>query len=374
MIYLDYAATTPCCPEVVEAMLPFFANKFANASSIDHSMGAEARNAVEDARSCVAELVGAKTEDVIFTSGSTEANNLVLSGTNRFVITSATEHPSVLDYVMKCRQDTSSVLAVSNQGKVDEACLRTQLEHCDAALVSIMHTNNETGAMNDLDHLFEAAKDNNALFHSDMSQAFLAAPIDFRKSKYDGISVSAHKLYGPKGVGALICNSRLRNEITPLSFGGGHERGLRSGTLNVPGIVGFGVAAALLKRRFFEINQHVTEMRKTFVGDLLRRFSGAVTINGGDSASPHVLSVTLQGVNNRALLRLASRELCFSLGSACATNKNEPSYVLRALGLSDQQCNETIRISFGAMTTLDDVMTASKLIASSANGLLEMVA
>lgn len=375
MIYLDYAATTPCDPRVVEAMLPFFSEQFGNASSIDHSMGVQARKAVDQARASIASLVGAKDEDVIFTSGSTEANNLVLAGTRRFAITSMVEHPSVLESVTKRRDRKAySVLPVNGDGVVTTDSLRAELEGHAGSLVSIISVNNEIGCKNDIGKLSQVSHEHGAFFHSDMTQAFVASHVDFRKSDLDAISMSAHKIYGPKGVGALICKAGLRRETIALAFGGGHERGLRSGTLNVPGIVGFGAAASILEKERGRLARHLVDVRTKFTDVLGNRFSGNLSLNGGKDASPHILSVTLHGVNNRALLRMSGDRLCFSLGSACATNKNEPSHVLKALGLSDRVCNETIRVSFGLGTTNDEATEAATLLASAANGLLELVA
>lgn len=372
MIYLDYAATTPCAPEVVEAMLPFFTDSFANASSIDHMMGSTARKAVDDARTTIASLVGAKEEDLVFTSGSTEANNLVLWGTGRRLVLSAVEHPSVLEAV-KREPQSALVLPVTEVGRVRPEQLAAALGNNEPSLVSVMHTNNETGARNDLDALATVAHEHNALFHSDLTQGLLE-PFSFRASPVDAASISAHKIYGPKGVGALIAKPALRKELRALTFGGGHERGFRSGTLNVTGIVGFGMAAKLLSARRNDIVRRITEARAAFLSALQNQFRGAVTVNGDSTAESHILSVRLHGINNRALLTLTAQELCFALGSACATNKNQPSHVLRALGLDDRACNQTIRVSFGLNSAPAEMVRAATLMAEAANSLLNMVA
>lgn len=374
MIYLDYAATTPCAPEVVEAMLPFFTEQFANASSVDHAMGATARRAVEEARGHVAALVGAKEEDVIFTSGSTEANNLVLA-TSRFVVTSAVEHPSVLEPTVAHETGSFAVLPVTHDGTVAIQALSEALQQNPRALVSIMHTNNETGAQNDVLSLTEVTAEHGGLFHTDITQGLIHANITLRQSAVHGLSLSAHKIYGPKGVGALICKPVLRRELRGRQLGGGHERGLRSGTLNVPGIVGLGTAARIMCSNRHAIQSHIRELRSHFLSTLESRFSGRISINGADAEScSHIISIRLHGVNNRALLRGAGQNVSFALGSACATNKNEPSHVLRAMGLEETACNETIRISFGSPTTAEDAIHAATAISDSANRLLEMVA
>lgn len=373
MIYLDYAATTPCDPEVLDAMLPFFTSRFANASSIDHAMGAEARRAVEEARGYVAELVGAKEEDVIFTSGSTEANNLVLS-VDRPIVTSAVEHPSVLEPTISS-QRAVRILPVTTEGIVSETALEDALRDVGLgpSIVSIMHTNNETGAQNDVMSIAAHAAEHNALFHTDLTQGVVSAGFSLRKSAVDAVSISAHKIYGPKGVGALICKSSIRKELRPIALGGAHERGFRSGTINVPGVVGFGAAARLVVRSRGKIQNSIAMARTEFLNNIAERFTGAHTVHAG-ACPNHVVSMRLHAVNNRALLRSLAQKVCFALGSACATNKNEPSHVLRAMGLSEDACNETIRISFGMPTTVLQAREAATAIGECANRLLEMVA
>ena len=374
MIYLDYAATTPCAPEVVDAMLPFFSSRFANASSIDHIMGADARKAVEEARGHVAALVGANEEDVVFTSGSTEANNLVLRSSTRRVLTSAVEHPSVIEPSKARESSNVCTLPVNGDGVVEPDVLRQAMCGGGPSLVSLMHTNNETGSVNDVLQLGTIAAENDGRFHTDLTQGVLMADFSIRRSPINAVSISAHKIYGPKGVGVLICTPRIRKELDPILLGGGHERALRSGTLNVPGIVGMGAAARLLRNGRAKIQEHVSNLRSQFCEVLGKRFSGTYSINGQSHSGNHILSIRMHGVNNRALLRVTGQEVCFALGSACATNKNEPSYVLRAMGLNEQACNETIRISLGSPTTSDEIVHAATAISNAANLLLEMVA
>jgi cysteine desulfurase len=370
MIYLDHAATTACAQEVIDAMLPYFRETFANASSIDHLPGSAARKVVDDAREAVASLVGARAEDVIFTSGSTEANNLALSAAAR-IVTTAIEHPSVLDVVVARGLSDDAVVGVDKDGIVLESALREKLDRgLPGTLVSIIATNNETGTEQDIDLLSELVRSSGALFHIDATQAVGTRQFNVRQGAISGLSLSAHKIYGPKGVGALIATTSLRRAMKPLLRGGGHERGFRSGTLNVPGIVGFGVAAKLATGLREKRRRHLTQLRRHFLDALKRALRGAVSETVTDRiASPHVLSLRLHGTNGRALLRALRDEVAFSLGSACATNKTEPSHVLLALGLDRHAIAETVRISFAADQTLPEVERAAHLFAESARSL-----
>jgi cysteine desulfurase len=370
MIYLDHAATTACAPEVIEAMLPFFRDAFANAASVDHLPGARARRAVDDARDAVAMLVGARAEDVIFTSGSTEANNLALSfkGT---VLTTRIEHPSVLDPFSARAREDDAFIEIDSAGRVLVDDLRARLREKAGALVSVIATNNETGVEQDVASLAATITSGNAVLHVDATQAIGTRRIDLRKTDgLAGASISAHKIHGPKGVGALVATSSLRRAMTPVLRGGGHERGFRSGTLNVPGIVGFGVAARLAATLPAERRRSLTALRARFLDRLSQALPGRVseTIPDG-SVSPHVLSIRLQGTNGRALLRAVRNDVAFSLGSACATNKSEPSHVLLALGLDKHAVAETIRISFAADQAVEEVERAAAFLAEAARSL-----
>lgn len=368
MIYLDYAATTPCDQEVIEGMLPFFAERFANASSIDHLPGNAARRAVDDARETVAALVDARPEDVIFTSGSTEANNLALSVPFR-VLTTLVEHPSILDTFAARGSAQDGLIAIDRQGLVVTGHLQEQLSAGGQTLVSVIATNNETGVEQDVATLASYVRDE-VLLHLDATQAIGTQQIHFRRDRIDGCSISAHKIFGPKGVGALLASSRLRRTMRPVLRGGGHERGLRSGTLNVPGIVGFGIAAALTVQRRTERREHIGTLRRCFLERLGASLGdGLVETITSAPTSPHVLSLRLIGINGRALLRAVRDELAFSLGSACATNKTEPSHVLLALGLDKRAIAETIRISFSGSQSIAEVEKAAEMIAAATRSL-----
>jgi cysteine desulfurase len=370
MIYLDHAATTACAPEVVEAMLPFFRDAFANASSVDHLPGTTARRAVDDAREAVAELVGAKPEDVIFTSGSTEANNLALSVSGP-VLTTQLEHPSVLDPFAARAHELDASLAVDAAGRVVLDDLRERLTGMTNALVSVIATNNETGTEQDVKALAGVAHGAGAMLHLDATQAVGTRAIDMRQtSGLVGVSISAHKVHGPKGVGALVAISPLRRTMSPVLRGGGHERGFRSGTLNVPGIVGFGVAARLAVLHRLERRQRLTVLRGRFLQVLGEALGDYLTETVVDApVSPHILSVRLRGTNGRALLRAVRDDVAFSLGSACATNKAEPSHVLLALGLDKRTIAETIRVSFAAEQPIEEIERAAAILANAARGL-----
>jgi cysteine desulfurase len=370
MIYLDNAATTACAAEVVDAMVPLFRSVFANASSIDHLPGTAARKAVDEAREAIAIMVGARAEDVIFTSGSTEANNLALSVKQR-VLSTRVEHPSILDPIAARNREDDAFLDIDSTGAVVQKALLERLSVGNkAALVSVIATNNETGVEQDIDGLAKLTTQHRVMLHLDATQAIGTRPFSMRKSGIDGLSISAHKIYGPKGVGALIAGASLRKAIKPIVRGGGHERGFRSGTLNVPGIVGFGVAAKLVSERWLERRKRLSDLRFQFLEALSGQLGDAVNETVPlEQVSPHVLSFRLRGTNGRALLGAVRDEVAFSLGSACATNKAEPSHVLLALGMDKRTISETVRVSFSAEQSTEEVRRAALIIARAAYGL-----
>lgn len=370
MIYLDNAATTPCAESVLQAMLPFFRESYGNASSIDHVLGSKARDAVERARTQVADLLGAKPEEVVFTSGSTEANNLALSVALP-VSTTQVEHPSVLDSLKARNRDDDMFLATDEDGVVAFESLTSALRSA-RRLISVIATNNETGVEQDLDLLAKTVNEAGSLLHIDATQAVGTSTIDFRNRQIAACSISAHKIYGPKGVGALVVSGVMRRNLTPMIRGGGHERGMRSGTLNVPGIVGFGAAAEIAMRERRARRAKLQVLSDLFYTTITKRTNGLVAKTVCDAqTSPHILSLRLRGINSRALLRAVRDDVAFSLGSACATNKSEPSHVLTALGRDKPSISETIRCSFSAYQTEDDVLFAAIRIADAAISLAE---
>lgn len=369
MIYLDHAATTACSPEVVDAMLPYFRDSFANAASIDHLPGNAAKDAVESARAAVAALVDAKPEDVIFTSGSTEANNIVMSIECR-VLTTSVEHPSVLEPHAARRAAGDGLIRVDANGLVSIGELEEALDEGVKTLVSAIATNNETGAEQNIPEIARAVFSRRAMLHLDATQAVGTSDVSLRRTPgLVGVSISAHKIHGPKGVGALVATGPFRRQLRAIQRGGGQERGLRSGTLNVPGIVGFGVAArAAVQQRYARL-ERLHALRGAF---LARLASGAPDLEEtikGVPVSPHILSLRLPATNGRALLRALRDEVAFSLGSACATNKAEPSHVLLALGLDKHSIARTVRFSFAADQGIDTVERAADLVVSAIRSL-----
>jgi cysteine desulfurase len=372
MIYLDHAATTACAPEVVDAMLPYLREQFANASSIDHLPGVTARRAVDEARDAVALMVGARAEDVIFTSGSTEANNLAMTVACA-VLTTQIEHPSILDSFGARNKEADSFVPVDEHGIVKIELLEAQLAEIGGrSLVSIIATNNETGTEQDIKALQALARSRDALLHIDATQAVGTRQFSARGDGLAALSISAHKVHGPKGVGALVAMPAMRAKLKPLLRGGGHERGFRSGTLNVPGIVGFGVAARMTSASWATRRQRLAALRQHFI-ETLRRFSGDALYETIPCAlaSPHILSIRLRGTNARALLGAVREDVAFSLGSACATNKAEPSHVLVALGLDKRTVAETFRISFSPDQPIEEVGAAATILANAARTLSE---
>ena len=368
MIYLDHAATTACAEEVVEAMLPYFRERFANASSTDHLLGSKAKEAVERAREQVAELVGSQPEDVIFTSGSTEANNLALS-VSLPVSTTPVEHPSILDAMKARDRDTDTFLDISSDGLIVLESLERAMKQ-RRCVISVIATNNETGVEQDLDALATVVNNSSSLLHVDATQAVATQALNLRKRGISACSLSAHKIHGPKGVGALVVSGEMRRELNPILHGGGHERGLRSGTLNVSGIVGFGVAAELSRIHRAERRKKLSELQGHFFDTVYYSTQGLATKTiPSAKTSPHILSLRIAGTNARALLRGVRDEVAFSLGSACATNKSEPSHVLMALGLDKKIIAETIRCSFSSEQTLDEVEKAAVAIGAAAQAL-----
>jgi cysteine desulfurase len=378
-IYLDHHATTPCDPRVVEAMLPYFAREFGNAASRTHAFGWRAGQAVEQARGEVAALVGADPREIVFTSGATEANNLALLGVARaarpqraHVVTSRIEHRAVLDPCRALEREGVRVtyLEVARDGRVDPAAVEDAIE-TDTLLVSIMFANNEIGTLQPIEAIGRIARARGVLFHCDAAQAAGKVPVDVVRDSIDLLSLSAHKLYGPKGVGALYVRRRPRIEIEPILHGGGHERGLRSGTLPVPLCVGFGAACAIAASESAGEAERLTALRERLRTALVASIE-SVHLNGhGELRLPGNLNVSFDGVEAEALLA-ALPELALSSGSACTSATKEPSHVLRALGLAPERSLGSIRIGLGRGTTEAEVDFAAGRIAFEVARLREM--
>lgn len=369
-LYFDAHATTPCDPRVVEAMLPYFTEHFGNAASRQHPFGWAAREASDHARGQIAALIGAKPKDIIFTSGATESNNLAIKGMaealrtaqpdghRRHIVTLETEHRAVLDPCAWLEAQGCEVtrLPVQADGLVDVGRLVAALR-ADTILVSVMAANNEIGVLQPLAEIGRETQARGIAFHTDAAQAAGKAPFDVEAIHADLVSLTAHKMYGPKGVGALFVRRRgPAAALAPLIHGGGHERGLRSGTLNVPAIVGFGAAAALCAAEMPAESARLGALRDRLL-DGLRAGAGEILTNGALGPGlrlPHNLNVAFPGVEGSALL-IAMTDIAVSSGAACSSASAEPSHVLRALGLSDADAKASLRFGLSRFTTAEEV-------------------
>ena len=366
LLYFDGHATTPCDPRVVAAMLPYFTERFGNASSAQHPFGWAAREAVEHARGQVAALIGARLRDVVFTSGATESNNLAIAGAvralrprGRHVVTIATEHTAVLDVCAALEADGAvevTRLGVDAGGLVDPAAVQAALRD-DTVLVSVMAANNEVGSIQPLAEIGAITRERGVLLHTDAAQAAGKIPLDVKTLGVDLLSFTAHKMYGPKGVGALYIRKRARVALAPMLEGGGQERGVRSGTLNVPGIVGLGCAAEVNAAELPVESARLSGLRDRLYEGLCRTLPG-VGLNGAlEQRLPHNLSVHFTGVAGESIL-LAIDDIALSSGSACSSGTIEPSYVLKACGITDDLALSSIRFGLGRFTTEEEIAYA----------------
>ncbi len=369
-IYLDYNATTPVDPQVLERMLPYFTERFGNPASKGHRYGLEAEAAVEAAREQVAALLGAEPENVIFTSGATEALNLAIKGVaeasihrGRHLVTVQTEHRAVLEACRRLEQRGWEVtyLPVDAEGRLDLAALEAALRP-ETVLLCVMWANNETGVLHPIPEIARLARAHGVLLLVDATQAVGKIPVQV--AGIDLLACSAHKFYGPKGVGVLYVRRRPELRLLPLIDGGGHEQGLRSGTLNVPGIVGMG-AAALRASEVMAAEMPRLQALRDRLEQGLRTVLPGVRVNGvGAPRLPQTSSITLEGVRADRLLA-SVRTLALSAGSACGSGRGKPSHVLRAMGRSDTEAQATLRISLGRFTTEADIDYAlTELIAA----------
>ncbi len=378
MIYLDHQATTPVDPRVVEAMLPTFTELYGNAASRDHAMGLAAKRAVDEARRHIASLVGASEEEIIFTSGATEADNLAILGVmeehavrgNHF-ITVRTEHKAVLDAARELERRGKRVtyLDVDSTGLVDPDDVARAITP-ETVLVSVMAANNEIGTLAPLAAIGRVCEEHDVFFHTDAVQLAGHLPFDVRATGVHLASLSAHKMYGPKGVGALYRRrSNPRIELHPILFGGGHEHGLRSGTLNVPGIVGFGEAARIAKREMSDLaKQHKSWTERLLA--LLQEHLGEVLLNGHPADRlPHNLNVSIPGVESRALVVELKDSVALATGSACTSASIEPSHVIQALGFGTERAHHSVRLSVGRSNTSDQINVAAATIVAAVENL-----
>jgi cysteine desulfurase len=382
MIYLDYHATTPADPEVVQAMVPYFTEKFGNAASRQYRLGWEANTAVETARREVAALIGAEAKEIVWTSGATEANNLALKGLaeiaatardqrNHFV-TVATEHKSVLDTCKRLEQRgfRTTVLPVQADGLPDLDAVRAAVTDKTIA-VSVMSANNEIGVLAPLAAIAAFAHAKGALLHTDAVQAIGKVPFDVTAAGVDLASLTAHKVYGPKGVGALyVRRTTPRVTLAPLLDGGGHERGMRSGTLNVPGIVGFGVAAVLAARHMAAEGVRLLQLRTQLLEGLRRGLSDLIVNGSLDARLPGNLNVSFPGIDGEALLVSLCDDVAISSGAACTAA--EPSHVLKALGRRTELALASLRFGLGRWTTAEEIDAVTDRVVSTVTRLRAM--
>ena len=377
-VYLDYAATTPVDKRVAEKMIPYLTETFGNPASNSHAFGWTAEEAVEKARADIAALINADPKEIVFTSGATESDNLAIKGAANFyktkgkhLITVKTEHKAVLDTMRELERQGFEVtyLGVQENGLIDLEELKAAIRD-DTILISVMWVNNEIGVVQDIPAIGEICRERKIIFHVDAAQACGKVPVDVEATKIDLLSMSGHKVYGPKGIGALYVRRKPRVRLEAQMHGGGHERGFRSGTLPTHQIVGMGEAFRIAKEELEQDMAHYRKLRDIF----LKGIEGIeeVYINGDlEHRAPNNLNVSFNFVEGESLI-MAVKELAVSSGSACTSASLEPSYVLRALGRNDELAHSSLRITFGRMTTEEEVQFAAELIKSKIGKLREL--
>ena len=379
-IYLDHNATTPCDPRVVEAMIPYFTNSFGNAASRNHPFGWQAEEAVDYAREQVAKLIGADPKEIIFTSGATEADNLAIKGVfemyaskGNHIITCNIEHKAVLDTCKHIEKEGGEVtyLKVNPDGLIDMKELEAAIKPT-TILIAIMYANNEIGTVMPMKEISALAKKKGILVFSDATQAVGKIPVDVNKDGIDLMAFTAHKMYGPKGVGALyVRRKNPRVKVTAQMDGGGHERGMRSGTLNVPGIVGFGKACEICMNEMEEETKRLSSLRDKLESALTKIEESYV--NGSKQHRlPHVTNISFKYVEGEGLLMGFNKDIAVSSGSACTSASLEPSYVLKALGLGDDLAHSSRRFGLGRFTTEDQIDYTVEAVTRTVNKLREM--
>ena len=379
-IYLDYHATTPVDPEVFKTMTPYFTDVFGNAASRNHEYGWTTEAAVEKARAQIARLIGATDKEIIFTSGATESDNLALLGVaemyrekGNHIITTPIEHKAILDTCHHLEKHGFEVtyLPLDEFGRVSPEAVRAAITP-KTILVSIMFANNEIGTLNPIAEIGKVCKENGVLFHTDAVQAIGKVPMNVDRLGVDLLSLSAHKIYGPKGIGALYVrrkNPRVR--LAPIIYGGGHERGMRSGTLNVPGIVGFGKAVELIERNMETENARIKRLREK-LWDGIRENLDDVYLNGHPTERiSNNLNVSFAYVEGESLM-MGMKELAVSSGSACTSASLEPSYVLKAIGVGEDLAHTSIRFGLGRFTTEEEIDYAIEKVVSTVRKLRDL--
>jgi cysteine desulfurase len=377
-LYLDAQATTPMDPRVLDAMLPYQVSYYGNPHSRTHQYGWESEKAMEVAREQVAELVGADPKEIIWTSGATESNNIAVKGVGRFykgkkkhVVTTQTEHKCVLDScrILESEGIDVTYLPVLPSGLIDleqfEACLRP-----DTSLVSVMLVNNEIGVIQPVEEIGKICRARKIFFHTDAAQAVGKIPVDVNSMNIDLMSISGHKIYGPKGVGALYVRRRPRVRVEPIQNGGGQERGLRSGTVPTPLVVGLGAACELANREMEYDHHHVQRLSDLLVQGLTSQLQNVVR-NGGENVYPGCVNLSFHCVEGESML-MAMKDVALSSGSACTSASLEPSYVLRALGAEEDMAHSSIRFGIGRFTSEDEVRYTVERTVKEVNRLREM--
>ena len=365
-IYLDHHATTPVDPRVLDEMMPYFNENFGNASSLDHPYGYDASVAVQKSRENIAAAIGANMDEIIFTSGATESDNLAIIGAMKkysdkgdHLITCATEHKAVLDTARHLEGEGKKVtyLPVNEFGEVNLEELKAAITE-KTVMISIMAANNEIGTLANLEEIGKIAHENDVLFHTDAAQAVGRIPIDVKKMNIDLMSFSSHKIYGPKGIGALYLRVlKPRVKLDSIMFGGGQERNIRSGTLNVPGIVGFAKAVEISQKEMEKENAK----SKRWTDSMLKKFQEAGgKLNGHpEKRLSHNLNVRFDGIESKAIINTVSKKIAISAGSACTTQVVEPSHVLLAIGLGEDQTHSSIRVGCGRFNTDEEIEIAT---------------
>jgi cysteine desulfurase len=379
-IYMDNHATTPMDPRVLEAMLPYFNQTFGNAASRNHSFGWAAEEAVERAREQIARLINADPKEIVFTSGATESDNLAIKGVAEMykdkgdhIITSVVEHKAVLDTCKRLEKDGYQVtyLPVDDMGLVRLEELQEAITD-RTILISIMHANNEIGVINPIGEIGRIAHERGILFHTDAVQGVGKVPVDVQAMQIDLLSLSAHKIYGPKGCGALYVRKKgPRVRLTPLMDGGGHERGMRSGTLNVPGIVGLGQACEICRQEMPAESKRLTALRDRMIREITSRIPDAYLNGHPTQRLPNNVNISYAYVEGESLL-MGLKEVALSSGSACTSASLEPSYVLKSLGVGDELAHSSIRYGLGRFNTDEEVDYVIERTVETVNRLREM--
>jgi cysteine desulfurase len=379
-IYMDNSATTRCDPRVVEAMVPYLSDHFGNAASRNHAFGWTAEEAVEKAREQIASLIGASAKEIVLTSGATESDNMALKGAVEFygskgkhIITSPIEHKAIIDTARWLERQGCEItwLPVGEDGLIKPQDVEDAIRP-DTILVSLMHGNNEIGVVNPIAEIGAICKKHGVLFHTDAAQTTGKMPIDVQAMGLDMVSISAHKMYGPKGIGALYVRRKSpRVRISPLVHGGGHERGMRSGTLPVHQIVGFGAAAEICENELAEESARTRGLRDRLLNKILETVP-EVLVNGSmEHRMPNNLNISFTFIEGESLL-MALRDVAVSSGSACTSASLEPSYVLRAIGLEDENAHSSIRFGIGRFNTEEEIDYVADLVAESVERLRQM--